>query len=323
MIASSFCGLLGHGPDGALRPFSVEGVKIDVEIRGLAVSTIANISYSNKSKSSQTAVLVFPCIKDVGLFTWSARINGRNCLAEETYSNEEQVQVRIGNVDAQTQVDVSVEFVQQMKRDIHTDSFILDLVSMVTPRQLPHWMIGGSFEQIKQKLVLNSSQVAITDIEYTFVLNCSISLGFSGVIKRMRLLGTEEEPNVFSQGGNGSLKMSRELFRPSTDMAIVIDVADVNAPIVFAEVGTSMVKGFEKSLVTAWYEPGTVAPKMTANDTADDEFWLLLDRSGSMSGAKNEQAKRMLLLFVKSLPVKCKFNVIGFGETYEPLFDNG
>jgi len=53
---------------------------------------------------------------------------------------------------------------------------------------------------------------------------------------------------------------------------------------------------------------------------SQSEFLFLLDRSGSMSGSRIEMAKSALLLFLKSLPPDCYFNIIGFGDKFEYLF---
>ena len=50
------------------------------------------------------------------------------------------------------------------------------------------------------------------------------------------------------------------------------------------------------------------------------EYVFILDRSGSMSGARMENAKNALIFFLKSLPYNSKFNVISFGSSYTPLF---
>ena len=50
------------------------------------------------------------------------------------------------------------------------------------------------------------------------------------------------------------------------------------------------------------------------------EFVFVVDRSGSMSGQYINSAKETLVLFLKSIPPGCYFNIIGFGSRYEHLF---
>ncbi|KAL5473247.1 hypothetical protein EMCRGX_G027704 [Ephydatia muelleri] len=50
------------------------------------------------------------------------------------------------------------------------------------------------------------------------------------------------------------------------------------------------------------------------------EFIFLVDRSGSMGGEFIKSARETLILFLKSIPPGCSFNIIGFGSNYESLF---
>ncbi|CDS43780.1 von Willebrand factor A domain containing protein [Echinococcus multilocularis] len=50
------------------------------------------------------------------------------------------------------------------------------------------------------------------------------------------------------------------------------------------------------------------------------EIIFVIDRSGSMDGDPIQQAAQSLLLFLKSLPVGCRFQIVGFGSTYKMLF---
>jgi Ca2+-binding EF-hand superfamily protein len=56
---------------------------------------------------------------------------------------------------------------------------------------------------------------------------------------------------------------------------------------------------------------------------APKEFVFLLDRSGSMDGGQMRRAAEALQLFLRSLPQGCRFNIIGFGSTFQSLFQEG
>ena len=51
------------------------------------------------------------------------------------------------------------------------------------------------------------------------------------------------------------------------------------------------------------------------------EYIFVIDRSGSMSGEYIANARETLMMFIKSLPVSCRFNIVGFGSSYKTLFD--
>lgn len=50
------------------------------------------------------------------------------------------------------------------------------------------------------------------------------------------------------------------------------------------------------------------------------EYFFVLDRSYSMRGSRIKKARDSLLIFLKSLPVNSKFNIISFGDDYETVF---
>jgi hypothetical protein len=61
-------------------------------------------------------------------------------------------------------------------------------------------------------------------------------------------------------------------------------------------------------------------PKIDASHSAACEFVFVVDRSGSMRGSYINSARETLILFLKSIPAGCSFNIVGFGSRFEHLF---
>ncbi|KAM7540844.1 hypothetical protein Aperf_G00000031153 [Anoplocephala perfoliata] len=85
------------------------------------------------------------------------------------------------------------------------------------------------------------------------------------------------------------------------------------------EIGNSSIGGFlGMHCVTASFLPNI--PQSEANDGNKYEIIFVLDRSGSMEGSRIRKSKEALLLFLKSLPRKCRFQIVSFGSEHSSLF---
>lgn len=61
-------------------------------------------------------------------------------------------------------------------------------------------------------------------------------------------------------------------------------------------------------------------PKMDEEADVVTEMIFIVDRSGSMAGAPMRSVKDTLQIFLKSIPMGCWFNIIGFGSRFRKLF---
>lgn len=60
-------------------------------------------------------------------------------------------------------------------------------------------------------------------------------------------------------------------------------------------------------------------PQFDVEQSAADVIFVI-DRSGSMSGSSIEQVRNALQMALRSLSAGCRFNIVGFGSTYQALF---
>ena len=83
----------------------------------------------------------------------------------------------------------------------------------------------------------------------------------------------------------------------------------------------------ENGIIKESNPPFLTGPAVTVNyfpnfsaATAVSELIFVIDQSGSMRGAYIEAAKETLMLFLRSIPDGCYFNIVGFGSSYKFLF---
>ena len=90
-------------------------------------------------------------------------------------------------------------------------------------------------------------------------------------------------------------------------------------------VSASFVPTFEPSQPQEKFEVlEEVEPEAsTLSQGKDYVFIFIVDRSGSMSGARMETCKEALKLFLRSLPVGSKFAIISFGSSFSFMQING
>ncbi|XP_046843091.1 von Willebrand factor A domain-containing protein 5A-like, partial [Xenia sp. Carnegie-2017] len=105
-----------------------------------------------------------------------------------------------------------------------------------------------------------------------------------------------------------------------TDIVILVQPKEINKPLIIVEPGLSNGENnFQKSSAIMV----SFIPEFKGESNclqAACEFVFVIDRSGSMAGSYIKDAAETLLLFLKSIPEGCYFNIIGFGDTYVHLF---
>jgi len=105
------------------------------------------------------------------------------------------------------------------------------------------------------------------------------------------------------------------------DFVIVIHAEGLDKPRCFAEVLSARGDGSGEGATIAMQL--TLVPKFQAPKVPSQEFIFIIDRSGSMSGASIETAKRTLAMLLHLLPnTQTTFNIFSFGDDVTSLWNS-
>ena len=131
---------------------------------------------------------------------------------------------------------------------------------------------------------------------------------------------TSPTHNITMQEKSGLMHVSLQDATPlNEDLVILVKFHDPHQPKVIAEPGDCRL-----SWSTYMSSPAVMLNYFPEFETeeATCEFIFLIDRSGSMMGSTFMNACETLVLFLKSLPPGCRFNIIGFGSHFTSLFSS-
>ena len=152
-------------------------------------------------------------------------------------------------------------------------------------------------------------------IPYTFSFEMRIEADVDGVTSPTHQLTTEHAVPVDDDGYSVTLVRLAEEHRFDKDVVVTIKPKNAHQPHAVVEMGAEGgVALLSDPAVTLNY-----FPHFSTTD-AVSELIFVIDRSGSMSGGYIEAAKETMMLFLKSIPDDCYFNIVGFGSSHEKLF---
>ncbi|KAL6063824.1 von Willebrand factor A domain-containing protein 5A [Balamuthia mandrillaris] len=132
--------------------------------------------------------------------------------------------------------------------------------------------------------------------------------------------GVEEE-----MGGRGKVCFGGGKFDLSSPLSLLVKTEEANEPHAVVEMDEEREKKVEEEDEKEERKEVAVMlsffPKLNGEDMETiTEMVFVVDRSGSMAGSRIEQAKNALFLFLQSIPLGTRFNVVGFGSHFTQLF---
>ncbi|XP_054466977.1 von Willebrand factor A domain-containing protein 5A-like isoform X1 [Anoplopoma fimbria] len=358
------CGLLNANKE----PVPLKSVEVELEVRDHVTTVISTLNYENKEDKPLEAVFVFPLPGDAAVCHFSAKIGQTQIVAEvkekqearEEYDDalssgqqafllEESEQspdifsLSVGSLPPGESASIRLEYVTELA--VQADEGLrFCLPAVLNPRYQPQGS-GGSA----------GVNVQVTSVPASLV---PYSLSFSARVSSPRPVSKVEsncplDPLQYlnTEKTQATVKLAAG-HKFDRDVELLIYYKDAHQPTAVVEAGQASSKpgtlmGDPVVMLSLYPE----FPQAVMSSVAScGEFVFLLDRSGSMSGARLKSAKVQimfyffrkiihsvsltqwpspsslsslkdtLLLLLKSLPVGCYFNIYSFGSSFQHIF---
>jgi hypothetical protein len=212
--------------------------------------------------------------------------------------------VTLGNLPSNTDVHVNIVYCGELKHDAGLDGLRFTLPTSIAPRY------GDYPGELMRSTAASDSGISIT---------VDVNMGKSAI----RKLQSPSHPIAVSMGAVSS-DSAQETFAPSKasttltlgtteladDFIVQLVIDDISKPQALVERHPDL----PTRAIMA-----TLVPKFNLV-TSHPEIVFIADQSGSMGGSKNDALKSALTVFVKSLPLGVRFNIIAFGSSFKALW---
>ena len=303
-------------------------VSVEAEIRACLLGLKSQLKYSNDTPDPVEVMFRFPLEESSAVVGLTAVIDSRRIKADLREKEEARAayddaiasgqsaalaeeragdifSVALGNLPRGKDAEIDLQIVGELPIDAE-ENVRFTLPSVFKPRYTP----AGSSDPLAgvSGAQVSSAQVAGFN---KFQLNISEPDRIEAVTSPTHTLSLTD--------GAGGMEVSLTEVEPKDkDLVILIKHKEPHRPSAVVEEGNGQESGFmsEKAVMVNFF------PEFEHVES-ECEFIFLVDRSGSMRGQFIQSASETLILFMKSLPENCCFNIIGFGSSYELLFEGG
>ena len=308
--------------DEAHAAVPLTGVSIEAEITGLCARVAVAHRYVNRESTPIEAVYVFPLNEGAAVCGFEAVVDGTLVVGEvqerekafETYDeaiaeghgafllDEERpdvFQASVGNLLPGKEVLVRLTYVTELSIDGGRARFTIP--TTVSPRYAPagdHTGVGRPDAQTLNPPVAWS---------VPYGLDLSIRIAMPG---RITALESPSHPiSLTLNECDATVQLAQAQAALDREFVLSIQASGMDSPQAIVERADDGTETVAVSFVPAFSETAMPA-----------EIIFVVDRSGSMQGTSIEEVRNALQLCLRSMITGCRFNIVGFGSNYEPLF---
>lgn len=316
---------------------ALKSVSIDTKIRSFGADVNITQLFRNDENQPIEAVYYFPIEENAAIYSFTAIIDDRQIhaqLKEKIQAQQEYSQalaqghgaylmeqdeksqdifiINIGGLLPGKECRIEIKYVTELSL-INGNQIRFVIPTTIAPRYNPS--IGGISSPV------NSTTKYVQSVPYKIDFRCQIDK------MNERITGVSSTSHPINIQFNENLyEITLSQTNTCLDRDIILDIQ--------LSMQTNTILAIEKNnehhqlALMAAFTPNIedcqkILQTNTTNNDVNNEFIFIVDCSGSMEDEnKIDLARQAMMLFLKSLPVNCQFNIIRFGSNYQILFSN-
>ena len=320
-------GLLIAGKDTKVP---LKEVTVKAQLRGYLVGLCSTLKYSNEGSNPIEVLFRFPIEESYAVVGLEAEIGGRRIKAEVREKEEAKqmyndamasgftaalaeeksgdiFSISLGNLPPKSDAKLHLKLAGELALD--ADGAVrFSLPAVLKPRYTP----TGSSDPLKpigfgvERSVAHGSLPAVFNFEMDALDETSVS----HITSPTHTITTMTKPGRIHVTLGNATPLDK-------DLVILAHLKEAHTPRAISELGDRKLS--QKKFMGSPAVMLNFFPKFESKKVAC-EFVFIVDRSGSMNGSFIRSASETLVLFLKSIPPGCSFNIIGFGSSYRTLF---
>jgi Ca-activated chloride channel family protein len=303
-------------------PVPLDHVRVEAHVVDAAARVTIRQAYRNAESVPLEVVYTFPLDEGAAVCGFEATVDGVRYVGqamerEEAFKkyddaleaghggfllDEERADVftaSLGNLKPGARVELSITYVTELAAEGEAVRFTLP--TTVSPRYAPAADQKGVGPTSAELL---NPPVAL-EVPYGFTFEMDVAT--SGAIRSVQSPSHPVELEL--DGPRAKVRLAQRRAAMDRDLVVIIAADKLSEPHAVVERGE---KGAAVALsFLPRFEPAARAA----------EVIFVIDRSGSMEGSSIAEVRNALQLCLRSLAPGSRFNIVSFGSTYQPLFE--
>ena len=306
-------------------------VSVNAEVKGYLLGLQASLVYQNDSTDPVEVLFRMPLERSHAVVGLTALLDGKKIKAQlqdkqkarDKYedavssgktaalgeeSSGDIFSISLGNLRGGGEAEIQLKMVGELPIDAE-GGVRFSLPTTLKPRYTPEGStdplapVEGESEQVEQGKIKGVHQFELTVFDAEEV---------SSVVSPTHSIAISRDDTQIKVTLSESIALHN-------DLVVLIAHKEPHKPRALVEQGLPLKESKTVGFLNRLAIMVNFFPDIPSLDT-QNEFIFLVDRSGSMSGSFIRSASEALVLFLKSLPEDCHFNIYGFGSTFKSLF---